>query len=311
MMKRPTEKDTKKVIMDYLAEVEKELQTAKKGKFNPAEVRKEEYKKEVAVKAEAIVEKGILNQDIIDEYEGLKEDIENKKKDLKALYGIDVKAETLAALIEANNIELTTFKEAKDALIAEKNAELEVLRVQFNDLRFELSKEYNDKKAELELQFKRDKENAKYDLDREKKIENDKWADEKATREAALATRESDVKIREEVVSEEEEEIADLKAEVEGLPQKIIIATKKAQEDAEKKMNSILEEREATLKKEVELDKKLLEQELAAVKAQLASEKENSLTLTTKLDAAYKQINEIATKVAQSNQPIYANGNNK
>jgi len=311
MMKRPTEKDTKKAIMEYLAEVEKELKTAKEGKFNPAEVRKEEHKKEVAVKAESIVEKGILNPEILDEFNALKEDIENKKADLKALYGIDVKAETLAALIESHNIEIETFKAAKDELIAEKTAELEELRAQYNDLRDSLSKEYNDKKAELELQFKRDKENAKYDLDREKKIENDKWADEKATREAELASRESDVKIREEVVAEKEEEIADLKAEVEALPQKIIVATKKAQEDAEKKMNSILEEKRTALEKEVELDKKLIEQELNAVKAQLAAERETNSTLTTKLDNAYNKINDLAAKVAQSNQPIYANGNNK
>ncbi len=311
MMKRPTEKDTKKVIMEYLAEVEKELAAKKEGKFNPEEVRKAEHKKEVAVKAEAVVERGILNQEILDEYNGLKEDIENKKVDLKNLYAIDVKAETLAALIESHNIELSTFKEAKDALIAEKQAELDSLQAQYDEKKAALDKQYREDKAEIDKQLKRDKEDAKYDLDKTKKTANDEWADEKKTREAELAKRESDVKIREEVVAEKEEEIADLKAEVEGLPQKIIIATKKAQDDAEKKMNSILEEKEATLKKEVELDKKLLEQELAAVKAQLASEKENSLTLTTKLDAAYKQINEIATKVAQSNQPIYANGNNK
>ena len=115
-MNRPTEKDTKKVILAYLEEKEKELAEAKQGKFNPEAVRKEEHKKEVAVQAQSIVGKGILNQDILDEYEGLKEDIENKKADLKNLYAIDVKAETLAALIESHNIELETFKAAKDAL---------------------------------------------------------------------------------------------------------------------------------------------------------------------------------------------------
>ncbi len=309
MMKRPTEKDTKKVIMEYLAEVEKELAAKKEGKFNPEEVRKAEHKKEVAVKAEAIVERGILNQEILDEYNGLKEDIENKKIDLKNLYGIDVKAETLAALIESNNIELETFTAAKDALIAEKQAEINKLQIEYNEKKDALDKQYKEDKAEVDKQLLRDKADAKYDLAQTKKTENDEWADEKKEREAELAGREADVAEREEAVSGKEEEIAALKAEVEALPQKIAIAQKKAEDDAQKRMNTILEDKEAALKKEVELDKKLLEQELETLKKQLAAERENVATLTTKLDGAYTKINELATNVARSSQPVYNNNN--
>lgn len=309
MMKRPTEKDTKKVIMDYVAEVEDQLKIAKEGKFNPEAVRKEEHKKEVSVKAEAIVEKGILNQEILDEFKGLKEDIENKKADLKTLYGIDAKAETLAALIESNNIELTTFRAAKDELIAEKQAELDALEAQYDEKEEALQKSYEAKKTEVNLNYKRDLANANYGLERNKKIANDAWADEKRDREAKLAAQEAAVIARENTVTDAEAEIQTLKTEVESLPQKIIIATKKAQDDAEKKMNSILEEKKTALEKEVELDKKLLNQELAQVKATLAKTEEALAVSASKLDDAYKQINDLSIKTVQASQVI--NNNSK
>ena len=105
MSKKVSMRTNKDVILSYVEELEKELEEAKAAKFDP-EKKKEEIKKaNTEKKAKEIIGLNILNETIVDQYNSVIEDINNKKEELKTLYGIEVNANTLAALIEAADLE--------------------------------------------------------------------------------------------------------------------------------------------------------------------------------------------------------------
>lgn len=321
-MSRVTEKDTKKVILGYVAELEEKIALQKEGTFNPEIVRVEAVKKENTAKAEKIVELNILAPEIMDEYNGLKADIEAKKADLKTLYDIDVKAETLAALIEANNIEIEEARKAKDEIIEERKAELDELRVRYNKLEEELKNRYDEmdsnldklydsKYADAKSKFERKLEENKYTLERQKVVDNDAWEDEKTKREAELSSREEAVAEREAVVSNSETEIESLKAQVEDMPEQIAKAKEEGYRDGEAKGKTSAAIEYSYKKKELELDKKLVDQENAQLKEALIKAEKEKEDMANKLEAAYEKINELAGKTVTASQPVYVNKGDK
>jgi hypothetical protein len=92
MMKRPTEKDTKR--WNGIFSECKRISTKKKVK-SIQRVRKAEHKKEDAVKAEVFWKRN-LKSEILDEYNGLKIRYRKLEMWLKNLYAIDVKAENFS-----------------------------------------------------------------------------------------------------------------------------------------------------------------------------------------------------------------------
>lgn len=308
-MIRPEGKFTKEIIQAYVEGVRAEQTAKKDGTFNPEEIRKEEGKKTAATKAKSLVDRGILSQEIVDEYNYYKDDIENKAAELKELYGIDIVAGTLAVLIEANDLEIAEAARLKNEITKEQQEKVDSLTAEYDAKKAKLDAEYEDKKKEVELKLDRDKKNAEYELNRTKKVDNDAWEDDKKAREAELKARELAVAAREEAVALKEKEYAEMKAEVEALPEKIAKVKKDAQESADKEVEKIVGIRKAAIEKEANLGKQLAEQKLEATEKALAEEKAKHEITAEKLDKAYSQMNELATKTAQSAQPIYSKDN--
>ena len=295
-MERPSSKLTQEVVKAYIAGIRAEMKAKKEGTFNPSEVRAEEGKKKAAAKAKSLLDRGVLSAEIVEEVNCLDEDIKNKTAELKDLYGIDVEAGTLAAAIEANNLEIEEVTRIKNKLIEEKKAEIAALQVEYNEKKAKLDAKYLEDKAEVEAKLEKDKEEAKYDLERTKKVDNDSWTDDKNKREAVLAGKESAVVEREKAVSVKEKEFLEMKAEVEALPAKIAAIEKSANATVDAEVNRILGIKKSAIEKEAKLDMQLLQKELDATKENLKIALAEKATAVEKLDAAYKEI----AKTAQS-----------
>lgn len=302
-MKEVTIKDTKQVIFDAYNEVKERLNTQASAKFDPVAEKKSKEIKETISKAEKIVERGILSQEILDEFKALNETIAIKKAELEEYYGIEKEVNSIAALIEAKTI----VEEEMNARYQDKKAGWETMLDEvvdnYNISKKELEKNYQERKAELDKQRVREAEEYKYNLERKKKQENDAWADEKAERESELADRELSVNERLSDVIAREEKLDTLEAKVAEIPALVSQATeegyKKAKADAER---SFAIEKNA-IKKELEFEKKLLQNEVDTLKTALAkaeAEKENALI---KLEAAQDRVQSIATESVKAAQP--------
>lgn len=303
MSKKYTMRDNKEVILERLHEVEAQLEEQKSKSFNPTSVKEESTKKEIAVKAKGIINMNILNSEIVDGYNAVLTDIANKKAELKELFDIEANANTLAALIQAHDIELSEFNESKDKLLAEKQEELKALQLNYETMKKDLAADIAKKKEENELAKEREEENYNYDLARRRKLENDIWEDEKARREKEISDREDAIKAKEAEIEQIKALNEELMAKVDEIPQLIAEAEAKAAEKATKECERIAAIKSATIRKEAELDKTLIQKELDSCKEALAKSEEENTKLNERLDAAYKQMEQIATKSVVNRSP--------
>lgn len=306
-----TMKSTKVEIMEaYKAAVAK-LDAKSAMIDDPAKEAAAKLKAEVIKSADATAKEDIFNPEIIKKYNDLTEAIEIKQLELDELYGIETKANAMAAMINAykeKNEELKENQAAKEAAIeaelGEKRdtlkAEIEALKQQKQEVMDSVNAEAKAKEDAIKLARHRDEEEYTYNLKRNRKAENDKWEDEKAAREKILELRETAALEKETELNAKADYIKELEAKVEEIPTLIAAATeegiKKGKADADK--SNSFEVR--ALKKDAEYQKQLLEDKNERLVEDLATARAEKVELQQKLDDAYAQMRELAAKTVES-----------
>lgn len=306
-----TMKSTKAEIMEaYKAAVEK-LDTRDRMIDDPAKEAAKAKKVEVIASADKTAKEDIFNPEIIKKYNDLTEAITMKQIELDDLYGIEAKANAMAAMINAykeKNEELKENQAAKEAefdlRMKEKKEALESeiadLEQHKKDVMNSIDVEAAAKIKEIEQARKRDEEVYTYNLNRSRKIENDKWEDEKADREKILELRETAALEKEIELNAKADHVKELEAKVEEIPTLIAAATeegiKKGKADADK--SNAFEVR--ALKKDAEYQKQLLEDKNERLAEDLANARAEKVELQQKLDDAYAQMRELAAKTVES-----------
>ena len=305
MIKRPNKTATKELIWEYVEGIEAENAKLKEGKFDPAAEKETVRKKEVAAKAENLVNRGIVNEVIVDEYNALEERIADMKSEIETLAGITVNVGTFAALIEANNLEIAEVKAIKEEVLTEKRTELAALEQEIKDKK--AAWEAENKEYQADLKKIRDREVAEYNYTqtRERAKENDTWEDTKATRLKELDDRETSLKTREDECVIILEENRNLQAKVDAIPELIAEIKANAETTATAQAAKVSAIKEAALRKEVEVDIRLKDAELTSVKSALTKAEEALATKEAELKEAYTKMNELATKTVQASQPVY------
>lgn len=306
-----TMKSTKAEIMEaYKAAVEK-LDTRDRMIDDPAKEAAKAKKVEVIESADKTAKEDIFNPEIIKKYNDLTEAIEIKQLELDELYGIETKANAMAAMINAykeKNEELKEAQAAKEAEIeaelGEKKdtlkAEIEALKQQKQEIIDSVNAEAKARENEIKLTRSREEDEYTYNLKRSRKAENDKWEDEKAAREKILELRETAALEKETELNAKADHVKELEAKVEEIPTLIAAATeegiKKGKADADK--SNGFEVR--ALKKDAEYQKQLLEDKNERLTEDLANARAEKVELQQKLDDAYAQMRELAAKTVES-----------
>lgn len=291
-MKTATIKDTKQVIFEAYESAVNELKAARTAKFDPIAEKQATKKAETIEKAEAIVSMNILNADIVEKYDALNEAISMKSDELQEYYGIEKEIDSILALIEA-----------KKALEASLDATFNTKREDYNNQLHALQESYAVKTGELRQTREREVEEYKYDLKRSRQIEDDKWADIKAKREAVL--RDKEIEHNKSVIELEirEANMETLEAKVAEIPTLISEATQAATIKAKKDAEASHAIEKNVIKRETQLNEKLLENKVEALQAHIDRlEKENE-SLTVKLENAQARVETIATTAVNAAQP--------
>ena len=311
-MAKITERNTKSEILSAYEAAMEEIKKLKSEKFNPVEEQQSKKNKEIIEKADITSENNIINPAIIEEYKNLKSAISLKRDELRELYGIDIEANSFAALVEAKNTKLD-----------ELDKQIEDKKIEYVDLSNSLSESHkariqqlNDEACEYKNRLKKDRdreeEDFKYNLERERRIENDKWEDEKAQRLAAVEEREEAVSERELSHDNMVNEIKELNDKLSEVP----AAIEAAKEEAAKEAKSKAEKSFAFEKRAMESDyshmKEMLESKLDTLNEKIADLISDNEELKSNLNAAYEKIENIANEsVKNSGVKILDNSSNK
>lgn len=310
-MSKITMKSTKQEIMEAYEEAMKKIAETEAGKDDPVAAAKAENDKKIIESAQMIVEDNILNPVIIERYENLKTAIEMKNKELQELYGIETKANSLVAMINAykdKEIELKDKYNArtkelddeftkKELILKEEIASLEKSK---EDLINKIQNESNELTKSLNKKHKREEEEYEYNLKRSRKVENDRLEDEKAAREKELTEREAAVKADEAELADRTSYIEELEKKVEEIPVLIQDAKDKALAEGKAKADKSNAFEVRAFKQQSEYDIKLLEDRVERVAAYNEQLKKEKADLQTKLDDAYAQMRELAAETVKS-----------
>lgn len=291
-MTKVTKTSTKDVIYNAYQEALKELEAIKATKFDPNAEKKAKETQATLENAKNIVEMNILNEEIVAKYKDLEKAIEIKKTELNEYYGIEKEVDSILALIEA-----------KKAIEAELDCEYAVKENDWQNKIADLKNEYTETAASLKKERQREEEEYAYNLKRTRQVENDKWADEKAKREAELAARESEVVLREEICTKQEAAFEESQKIIAEIPNTIKAAEEKGAEAARKELAKEHAIEKSVIEREAKLEKTLLEKELEALKEANRRLETQNADLAAKLETAQERVQTIATESVKAAQP--------
>lgn len=315
-----TMKNTKQELYDAYMEQKKQLEARTAMKDDPVVAQENKRRAAVLVSADEVAELDILSPGVVQQYKDLREAIEMKKDTLKDLYDIEVEASSLVALINAHKDKEQELKDKYKKLSEDLESEYQEKKsLKENELiELEIKKEEvlnvtaSENKAlfeELDKARKREREEYEYNLKRERKIAEDKWNDEQAAKEKALAEREASIAETEAVLAAKEEYIEELERKVSEIPDLIESATnegiKKGKEDADK--SNAFEVRSINQKNEYE--QASLRDRVTRLESDLAASNAKNDVLQEKLDAAYAQMRELAAETVKSAGGVKIIGN--
>ena len=310
-MSKITMKSTKQEIMEAYEEAMKKIAESESGKDDPVAAAKAENDKKIIESAQMIVEDNILNPVIIERYENLKTAIEMKNKELQELYGIETKANSLVAMINAykdKEIELKDKYNArtkelddeftkKESILKDEIASLEKSK---EDLINKIQNESNELTKSLNKKHKREEEEYEYNLKRSRKVENDRWEDEKAAREKELTEREAAVKADESELADRTSYIEELEKKVEEIPELIQDAKDKAFAEGKAKADKSNAFEVRALKQQNDYNTQILDDKVDRLYSEVDSLKAEKANLQAKLDDAYAQMRELAAETVKS-----------
>lgn len=323
-VKKVSDKSTKQEMLDAYQTLVRQLEEKRAVELAP-ERRVEEKRAEEALKVAGAVAPETLDREIgqlkseigkmlVDvsdrlsaesgKFRSLQKAVESKQQEIKELYGIEKTAVSLAALIEAQNEQRSTFE-------IEMAREREQLQSEIDSLRAGWAEEKKAHEAELKeresMEKKardREREDFTYAFKREQQAIKDKLNDEKTTLEKEIKltreTAEKELTQRERSVAENEHELAELRAKVAAHPKELETDINQAVKETADRLKLESKNREELLNKGFEGERNVLAAKNESLEKTCKDFLASNSKLAQQLDSAYQKVQEIAEKSVES-----------
>lgn len=303
-------KNTKAEILDALnAALEREKNMAK-VKYEPEKEEKAKKVEKAIETSKENVDKKIFSEELNNKFKDLELAIEAEEEKLKNLYGIEKELNNLVVVINAGKDYMNDLEYSKKEKTEELNNNIKELEKVYQTKKDELNQEYEQYAKKLKIERDRELEEYNYKTKREREISNNKWEDEKKEREINLAKKESELNKLLDEASENAEHLKELEDKVKDIPDLL-----------EKEYNRGKKEITEELKKEHDYEIELLKKDfqntidrqndkILALQEIVKKSDEEKNSLQNKLDQAYNQIKEMATKTVEATGGVKILGNN-
>lgn len=336
------DKDTKKLFQKGLEIAKARIKELEGMKLNPAKKMEEKKNKEIVEAATEIMADKSLSEmiknlrtdgtvtleelaekisTVIEEIKTLNTTAELKKSEIKELFDIDDELFDLVAIINTKEsirtkyeVEQKAAKEEADKYVADKTkegndlvveakAKIKVLEDEAKNARDKKTKEHEYALERKEIE---EKNKLQDKLDTKKREHNEEIEKEKKS----LDDREKNLLERESNVEENELEFASLENKVAEFPDILAKAKEEAKEAGKNEANKINAIKESSIKKEAEVEKRILQNEVSMLKEELVRQKATTADLTNKLDKAYSEMREMATSALNASKPAVPSKDN-
>jgi len=327
-MEKFTERDTKKVILAGYEKAVEELKALKAGKFDPAADAKQKAVAKTVANADETatgtsVEETILSlkkqlgtvldgisTDIANQvksYSDVQEAIKIKEAELKELFAIEKEANAVVALINAKEAIAKDYDAEHAERVSNAKAELEAVRNEIAEARAEFTAQLIEQKAAEQQRREREQEQYDYDFAKKKRDREDALASEIKAKKAEfqvkidainkeMAQRQEDLTKFEVSLNDREEKIEAQEESIASLEEKHAEELEKAVSKAKSDAASGYFAQKSILEKEMKHQEALFTAKLESIEATNAKLVEENAKLAEKLEKAYQQVQDIASK---------------
>lgn len=284
-----TLKNKKSDILEALNAALLREKKLKENRYNPAEEEKKTQTAKLVEETRQNVSLNIFSDELNLKFEKLEKAIQAEEKKLSDLYGIEGEMNELVTIIAAK-------EEVLAKLEAEKTARLQELSMQI----VALEEEYTEKARILELDRKREAEEYEYHKKRTREQENDQWDSIKAEREKNISEQETktlallkEAEAKSEHLAELEKQVADVPA---ALKKEYIRGREEAMKEIERENKFTTELLKKDYQGKIDRQTDIIE----SLKNELERSNTEKDAALSKLDQAYSEIRELATRTVEA-----------
>ena len=295
-----TMKNTKAEMLEALNAAMSRAKAAESGKLNPVKMEKEKVEKKAVESAKASVEQNIFSTELVNKFKDLQSAINTEEARLQELYGVSSELQKLTLVIESGRERQTQIDAENTAKIENATQSLDNLRAEYIQKKSELQEEYDVLSKKLKIERAREAEEFQYNLKREREKEAFAWDDEKTSRESELTKKEEIAATMLEDAETKAEHMKALEAKVENIPTLIESEKKTATEAACAELTREYEFKITLADKDYQNSLARKDDRILQLEKELDIASKTNASLQNKLDKAYSEIRELATKTVES-----------
>ena len=306
-----TLKNTKQEILDALnAALEREKDIAK-IKSDPAQEEKERKIKAAVEETQKNVDANIFSNELINKFKDLELAIQAEKEKLKNLYDIDKELLNLTLVMNAGKEALAELEKKKDIATKDLEEKIKNLEDEYKIKTETLNKEYELKTKTLKIERDREEEEYNYKINRDRTISNNEWEDEKKNRESVLKAMEEETKKTLDEVKNKEKLLNELQTKVDDIPNLLLKESDKTRKEVTIELEKEHKYSSELLKKDYQNTIDRQNDKIEALQKELAKSNALNSSLQDKIDKAYLQIKELASKTVEANGGVKILGNSQ
>ncbi len=305
-----TLKNTKAEILEALNKALEREKNMSKMKYEPEkEEKKQKVEKAIEVSRENVEQK-IFSEELNNKFKDLEIAIEAEEEKLKKLYGVEKELNNLVVVINAGKDYMAELENEKKAKTEELNNRISELEEQYKTKEEELEKEYDTKAKILKLERDRELEEYNYKTKREREIANNKWEDEKLNRESLLAKKEEEISNLLEEAETNATYVKELEEKVNEIPTLLEKEYARGKKEATSELEKEHKYNTEMIKKDFQNTIDRQNDKIESLKQEVEKSNVEKNSLQEKLDQAYNQIKEMATKTVEATGGVKILGNN-
>ncbi|HLO86670.1 MAG TPA: hypothetical protein VK203_16955 [Nostocaceae cyanobacterium] len=233
----------------------------------------------------------------------IRQSVEKEIEQLAELHNLEISEDILDTLIQS-------YEDNEKAYQEEYNQRYEVLSQEIQELRNAWTKEQEenqrtikDRNDELNKTRQRDTAEYKYNLELQRKLNNDEYEQQQKALNKELEelqqTTEKEWAEKEKAIADKEKEFEELKAKVEAFPKEKETAIKKATEEGKGIATYQAKVKSDLYAKEVEGQRRFYEQRIQSLEQTITSQQSRIENLSKQLDSALKQVQDLAVKAIE------------
>ena len=306
-----TLKNTKAEILEALNQALEREKNINKTKSDPQKEELERKKKESISESKENIKQNIFSDELITKFKNLEMAIEALEEKLKNLYGLEGELNNFTLVVNAEKDFLADLEIKKKVEIEKLETSIQELEAEYKKKNKELEEEYATKAKTLKLERDREVEEYDYKLKREREIVNNKWEDEKKIREVNLKNLEDEAKKKLKEVTEKETYLKELEQKVEGIPEMMLKEYERGRKEATAELKKEQEYQTELLKKDFQNTIDRQADKIKSLEGELEKISALNVSMQDKMDKAYVEMKELATKTVEANGQVKIFSNNQ